>query len=65
MFICSTGEPVLVQVVGHSEHGLYIGSPLNASYAEFFHFMLQLLCLQMCVYGGGVVPKGGWGTVTW
>ena len=42
-----------------------IGSPLNASYAEFFRFMLQFLCLQMCVYGGGVVPHGGWRTVTW
>ena len=28
-------------------------------------FMLQLLCLQMCVYGGSAVPQGGWGTVTW
>ena len=37
----------------------YIGSPLNTSYAEFFRFMLQFLCLQMCVYGGGVVPRGG------
>ena len=43
----------------------YIGSPLNTSYAEFFRFMLQFLCLQMCVYGGGAVPQGGWGTVTW
>ena len=59
MFIRSTGEPVLAQVVGHSEHG--------DAYAEFFRFMLQFLCLQMCVYGGGgVVPQGGgWGTVTW
>ena len=39
----------------------YIGSPLNASCAEFFRFMLQFLCLQMCVYGGGVVPQGGVG----
>ena len=23
--------------------------------------MLQFLCLQMCVYGGGVVPQGGMG----
>ena len=37
---------------------LYIGSPLNASYAEFFRFMLQFLCLQMCVYGGSAVPQG-------
>ena len=49
MFIRSTGEPP------------YIGSPLNASYAECFRFMLQVLCLQMCVYGWGVVPQGGVG----
>ena len=53
MFIRSTGEPVLAQVVGHSERG--------DAYAEFFRFMLQFLCLQMCVYGGGVVPQGGVG----
>ena len=39
----------------------YIGSPLNAFYAECFRFMLQFLCLQMCVYGGGAVPHGGVG----
>ena len=39
----------------------YIGSPLNVSYAEFFRFMLQFLCLQMCVYGGSAVPEGGLG----
>ena len=39
----------------------YIGSPLNVSYAEFFRFMLQFLCLQMCVYGGSAVPQGGGG----
>ena len=39
----------------------YIGSPLNVSYAEFFRFMLQFLCLQMCVYGGSAVPQGGVG----
>ena len=38
-----------------------MGSPLNVSYAEFFHFMLQFLCLQMCVYGGSAVPQGGVG----
>ena len=43
----------------------YIGSPLNVSYAEFFRFMLQFLCLQMCAYGGSAVPQGGWGTVIW
>ena len=36
-------------------------SPLNVSYAEFFHFMVQFLCLQMCVYGGSAVPQGGVG----
>ena len=39
----------------------YIGSPLNVSYAEFLRFMLQFLCLQMCVYGGSAVPQGGVG----
>ena len=39
----------------------YIGSPLNISYAEFFRFMLQFLCLQMCVHGGSAVPQGGGG----
>ena len=39
----------------------YIGSPLNLSYAEFLRFMLQFLCLQMCVYGGSAVPQGGEG----
>ena len=68
LFIRSTGEPVLAQVVGHSEHGdasPYNGTPLNTSHAEFFRFMLQFLCLQMCVYGSSAVPQGGWGTVTW
>ena len=37
----------------------YIGSLLNASHAEFFRFMLQFLCLQVCVYDGSVVPHGG------
>ena len=43
----------------------YIGSPLNASYAEFFRFVLQFLCLKMCVYGGSAVPwgKGGGGSL--
>ena len=42
----------------------YIASPLNASYAEFFCFMLQFLYLQMCVYSGSAAPQGG-GGVTW
>ena len=36
-------------------------SPLNVSYAEFFHSMVQFLCLQMCVYGGSAVPQWGVG----
>ena len=43
----------------------YIGSPLKVSYAEFFRFRLQFLCLQMCVYVIVRSPKGGWGTATW
>ena len=39
----------------------YIGSPLNASYAEFFRFVLQFLCLKMCVHGGSTVPQGAGG----
>ena len=44
----------------------YVGSPLKASCAEFFRFMLQFLCLQMCVYGGSAavrdrLPWGGEG----
>ena len=45
----------------HPLHSYTLGSPLNTSYAEFFGFMLQFLCLQMCMYGGGVVPQGGVG----
>ena len=38
-----------------------MSSPLNVSYAEFFRFMLQFLCLHMCVCGGSAVPQGGGG----
>ena len=38
-----------------------MGSPLNVSYAEFFRFMPQFLCLQMCVCGGSAVPQVGVG----
>ena len=45
---------------------LYIGSPLNASYAVFFRFSVQFLCLKMCVHSGSMgegrhlatVPQG-------
>ena len=38
-----------------------MGSPLNVSYVQFFRFMLQFLCLQMCVCSGSAVPQGGGG----
>ena len=40
-------------------------SAIARSYVEFFRFMLQFLCLQVCASGGSAVPEGGWGTVTW
>ena len=66
MFIRSTGEPVLAQVVGYSEHG---DAYRRISYERegktvlplFFRFAVQFLCLKMCVYGGDVVPRGGGG----
>ena len=61
MFIRSTGEPVLAQVIGHSEHSDALMSAMARSYAEFFRFMLQFRCLQVCVYGGSAVPRGGGG----
>ena len=83
IFIRSTEEPVLVQVVGHSEHGdAYRRIIYDRDGKTVLHdrasvrrlSVLQLLCLQMCVYGGGAVPRGGgviwqpsprgwWGTV--
>ena len=39
----------------------YIGTLLKTYYAEFLRFMLQNLCLQVCVHGGSVVPRGGGG----
>ena len=74
MFIRSTEEPVLVQVIGHSEHGdAYRRITYDRDGKTALHnrasvrrlSLLQFLCLQMCVYGGGVVPHGGGGTVTW
>ena len=38
-----------------------IGSPLNASYVEFFRFVGQFLCPKMCVCSGSTVPHGGVG----
>ena len=39
----------------------YIGSPLNVSYAEFFCFMLQFLCLQCACTVVVQFPRGGGG----
>ena len=71
MFIRSTEEPVLVQVVGHSEHGdAYRHITYDCDGKTVLHnrasvqrlSVLQFLCLQMCVYGGGgAVPRGGGG----
>ena len=69
MFIRSTGEPVLAQVVGHSEHGDAYrrisydrdGKTVLHDRASVRRLSLQFLCLQMCVYGWGVVPQGGVG----
>ena len=67
MFIRSTEEPVLVQVVGHSEHGdAYRCITYDCDGKTVLHdrasvrrlSVLQFLCLQMCVYGGGAVPQG-------
>ena len=67
MFICSTEEPVLAQVIGHSEHGdAYRRITYDRDGKTVLHdhasvrrlSLLQFLCLQMCVYGGGAVPQG-------
>ena len=64
MFIRSTGEPVLAQLFGHSEH---IAASLLTMMARPSCTTVRLFgTSQMCVYGGGAVPQGGgWGTVTW
>ena len=56
MFMCSTGEPVLAQVGGYSEHG-----DAYLLITVFFRFAVQFLCLKMCVHGGSAVPQGGGG----
>ena len=74
MFIRSTEEPVLVQVVGHSEHG-------DAYPASLMTVMARPSCTTVRLFGASpccsfcackcactvVVrsPRGGWGTVTW
>ena len=66
MFIRTTGEPVLAQVVGYSEHGdAYCRISCERAATVFFRFAVTFLWLKMCLYGGSAVPHGGWGTVTW
>ena len=73
MFIRSTGEPVLAQVVGHSEHGdAYRRITYDRDGKTVLHDRASVWCLSLLrapspprVYGGGAVPQGGWGTVTW
>ena len=57
MFIRSTGETVLAQIVGDSEHGdAYRRMSYERAAIAFFRFAVQFLCLKMCVYGGSAVP---------
>ena len=62
MFIRSTEEPVLAQVVGHSEHG---DAYRRITYTVMARPSCTTVCLfgasQMCVYGGGAVPQGAGG----
>ena len=69
MFIRSTGEPVLVQVVGHSEHGdAYRRITYDRDGKTVLHDRASVWCLSLLrapspprVYGGGAVPQGGVG----
>ena len=60
MFIRSTGEPFLAQVVGHSEHG----DPycrITYDHASHCHVLPLRPACTVVVRS----PRGGWGTVTW
>ena len=71
MFIRSTGEPVLAQVVGHSEPGdAYRRITYDRDGKTVLHDRASVRRLSLPrapspprVYGGGAVPQGGWGTV--
>ena len=70
MFIRHTGEPVLAQVVGYSEHGdayhrISDERRQDNPATVFFRCALQFLCLKICVYVVVRIPREGWGTVTW
>ena len=69
MFICSTGEPVLAQVVGHSEHGDaycritydHDGKTVLHDRASVWRLSLPHAPSPPRMYGGGAVPQGGVG----
>ena len=69
MFIRSTGEPVLAQVIGHSEHGdAYRRITYDRDGKTVFHDRASVWRLSLPrapspprVYGGGAVPQGGVG----
>ena len=73
MFIRRTGEPVLAQVVGHSEQVMHIAASLMTVMARLSCTTVRLFgashcnfCACKCACTVGVwSPKGGWGTVTW
>ena len=73
MFIRSTGEPVLAQVVGHSEHGdAYRRITYDRDGKTVLHdrASVQRLSLPRAPSPprpalGVWSPRGGWGTVTW
>ena len=72
MFIRSTGEPFLAQVVGHSEHGDahrritydHDGKTVLHDRASVRRLSLPCAPSPLRVYGGGAVPRGGGGGVS-
>ena len=73
MFIRSTGEPVLAQVVGHSEHGdAYRRTTYDRDGKTVLHDRASVRRLSLPRAPspprpalGVWSPRGGWGTVTW
>ena len=69
MFIRSTGEPVLAQVIGHSEHGdAYRCITYDRDGKTVLHDRASVRRLSLPrapspprVYSGGAVPQGGVG----
>ena len=67
MFIRSTGEPILAQVGGHSEHGdAYRCITFDDDGKTVLHDRASVRRLSKCACTVVVrSPRGGWGTVTW